>query len=54
MTWFLSALGFALSIDDDLEAAVEFANVAASLVIRRVGNASVTLEEIEEYSKNIK
>ena len=47
----LSALGFALSIEDDLEVAVEFANIAASLVIRRVGNASVTLQEIEDYQK---
>ena len=49
----LASLGYALCIIDDLEIAVEFANLAAGVVVGKLGSSTVSLEEIEEYKSSI-
>lgn len=43
----LASLGFALSLDNDIDTSVEFANLATGVVLRKFGSATVTLEEIQ-------
>jgi len=49
----LAALGFALSLNNNIEDALEFANLAAGVVVGKIGSATVTLDEIEEYKSSL-
>ena len=45
----LASLGIALANDLDIIEACEFANKAAAIVVAKIGSATATLNEIEEY-----
>jgi D-beta-D-heptose 7-phosphate kinase/D-beta-D-heptose 1-phosphate adenosyltransferase len=49
----LASLGYALSLIDDIDAALEFANLAAGVVVGKLGSATVTLDEIEDYKATL-
>ena len=49
----LASLGFALSCDYDIDQAVEFANLAAGVVVGKIGSATATLDEIIEYESSL-
>ncbi len=49
----LASLGFALSLGNDLVSSIEFANLAAGVVVGKIGSATVTLDEIEEYKTSL-
>jgi len=49
----LASLGYALSLIDDINAALEFANLAAGVVVGKLGSATVTLDEIEDYKATL-
>ncbi|MGB5919795.1 D-glycero-beta-D-manno-heptose-7-phosphate kinase [Arcobacter sp.] len=49
----LASLGYALSMTDDIFAALEFANLAAGVVVGKLGSATVTLDEIEDYKATL-
>ena len=48
----LASLGFALACDLNLDQAVEFSNIAAGVVVGKIGSASATLNEIIEYESS--
>lgn len=50
----IAALGFAISCDMDIDKAVEFANLAAGVVVGKIGSATATLNEIIEYKSTNK
>lgn len=45
----LASLGFSLSVGYDIDNAVKFANLAAGVVVGKIGSATATLNEIIEY-----
>ena len=45
----LAALGFALACGYQIDEAIEFSNLAAGVVVGKIGSATVTLNEIIEY-----
>lgn len=49
----LASLGFAISLGENIQNAVEFANLAAGVVVGKIGSATVTLDEIEEYKASL-
>ena len=49
----LASLGFALSLENDIHSSVEFANLAAGVVVGKLGSATVTMDEIEEYKASL-
>jgi D-beta-D-heptose 7-phosphate kinase/D-beta-D-heptose 1-phosphate adenosyltransferase len=49
----LASLGYFLIKNDDLSEAMHFANAAAAVVVGKVGSATVTIDEILHYEKNI-
>ena len=49
----LAALGFGVAGGLSLKEAAHFANLAAGVVVGRVGAATATLEEIEEYERSL-
>jgi len=49
----LASLGYYLAKNDDLIEAMHFANAAAAVVVGKVGSATVTIDEILHYEKNI-
>jgi len=49
----LASLGVALASEFTLKEACEFANKAAAVVVAKVGSATVTLNEIEEYEHSL-
>jgi len=49
----LASLGFSLSLGNDIKTSVEFANLAAGVVVGKLGSATVTLDEIEEYQASL-
>ena len=49
----LASLGVALSSGLSIEEACEFANKAAAVVVAKVGSATATLNEIEEYEHSL-
>ena len=49
----LASLGVALASGLNVEEACEFANKAAAVVVAKVGSATVTLNEIEEYAHSL-
>lgn len=49
----LASLGFALSLNYDICKAVEFSNLAAGVVVGKLGSATVTIDEIAEYQASL-
>ncbi|NPA54955.1 MAG: D-glycero-beta-D-manno-heptose-7-phosphate kinase [Epsilonproteobacteria bacterium] len=49
----LASLGYFLSKNDNLIEAMHFANAAAAVVVGKVGSATVTINEILHYEKNL-
>lgn len=49
----LASLGYALALQNDLASSVEFANLAAGVVVGKLGSATVSLDEIEEYKSSL-
>lgn len=49
----LASLGFALSCGLDIDNSVEFANLAAGVVVGKIGSATATLNEIIEHESSL-
>jgi len=49
----LASLGYCLARHKPLEYSLEFANLAAGVVVGKLGSATATLEEIEEYKSSL-
>ena len=49
----LASLGFALASEYDIDEAVEFSNLAAGVVVGKIGSATATLNEIIEYESSL-
>ena len=49
----LASLGFALSCELNIDEAVKFANLAAGVVVGKVGSAPATLTEVIEYESSL-
>ena len=49
----LASLGFALACKYEIDDAVEFANLAAGVVVGKIGSATATLNEIIEYESSL-
>ena len=50
----LASLGFALACSLDIDRAVKFSNLAAGVVVGKIGSATTTLNEIIEYESSLK
>jgi D-beta-D-heptose 7-phosphate kinase / D-beta-D-heptose 1-phosphate adenosyltransferase len=49
----LASLGFAISCNKEIDEAVKFANLAAGIVVGKIGSATATLNEIIEYESSL-
>lgn len=49
----LASLGFALACDYNIDDAVKFANLAAGVVVGKIGSATATLNKIIEYESSL-
>ncbi|MDC0181914.1 D-glycero-beta-D-manno-heptose-7-phosphate kinase [Candidatus Thioglobus sp.] len=49
----LASLAFALSSELDIDEAIKFANLAAGVVVGKIGSATATLNEIIEYESSL-
>jgi D-beta-D-heptose 7-phosphate kinase/D-beta-D-heptose 1-phosphate adenosyltransferase len=49
----LASLGFALACNYPIDSAVKFANLAAGVVVGKIGSATATLNEIIEYESSL-
>jgi len=49
----LASLGYSLALNKSIEDTLEFANLAAGVVVGKIGSATATLEEIEEYKSSL-
>jgi len=49
----IASIAFALSASKSIEDAAAFANLAAGVVVGKLGSATVTLDEIEEYEASL-
>ena len=49
----LASLGYSLSLGYDIYKSMKFANLAAGVVVGKLGSATVTLDEIEEYKTSL-
>lgn len=49
----IASLGYCLANGMDVESSMEFANLAAGVVVGKLGSATATLEEIEEYKSTL-
>ena len=49
----LASLGFALSCNYEIDNAVEFANLAAGVVVGKIGSSTTTINEIIEYESSL-
>jgi len=49
----LASLGFALACNYQIDDSVEFANLAAGVVVGKIGSATATLNEIIEYESSL-
>lgn len=49
----LASLGFALACEYEIDAAVKFSNLAAGVVVGKIGSATATLNEITEYESSL-
>ena len=50
----LASLGFAIASNYEIDEAVEFANLAAGLVVGKIGSATASIEEINQYEDSLK
>ena len=50
----LAALGFALSSNKSIDAAIKFANLASGVVVGKIGSATATINEIIKYESSLK
>jgi len=49
----LASLGFALACEYDIDSAVKFSNLAAGVVVGKIGSSTATLNEIIEYESSL-
>jgi len=49
----ISSLAYSLSKGNGIETSLEFANLAAGVVVGKLGSATATLQEIEEYKSSL-
>ena len=49
----LASLGFALSCNYEIDNAVEFSNLAAGVVVGKIGSSTTTINEIIEYESSL-
>lgn len=49
----LASLGYCLAKGEDIVSSMEFANLAAGVVVGKIGSATATIEEIEEYKSSL-
>ena len=49
----LSSLGFAIACDLNIDDALEFANLAAGVVVSKIGSATASLNEIIQYESSL-
>ncbi len=49
----IASIAFAISAGKNIEDAAAFANLAAGVVVGKIGSATVTIEEIEEYEASL-
>ncbi len=49
----LASLGMAIANNNSIEQSLEFANLAAGVVVGKLGSATATIEEIEEYKSSL-
>jgi D-beta-D-heptose 7-phosphate kinase/D-beta-D-heptose 1-phosphate adenosyltransferase len=49
----LSSLGYALALNTKIDDAVEFANLAAGVVVGKIGSATTTINEIIEHESSL-
>ena len=49
----IASLGYAIAANLNIDEAVQFANLAAGVVVGKVGSATVTIDEIIEYQHSI-
>jgi D-beta-D-heptose 7-phosphate kinase / D-beta-D-heptose 1-phosphate adenosyltransferase len=49
----LASLGFALSCNYEIDNAVEFSNLAAGVVVGKIGSSTTTISEIIEYESSL-
>lgn len=49
----IASIAFALSAKQSIEDSAKFANLAAGVVVGKIGSATVTLDEIEEYEASL-
>ncbi|MCK9455560.1 MAG: D-glycero-beta-D-manno-heptose-7-phosphate kinase [Sulfurimonas sp.] len=49
----IASIAFALSANRSIDEAAAFANLAAGVVVGKIGSATVTLDEIEEYEATL-
>ena len=49
----IASLGFAMSAGYNIDEAVKFANLAAGVVVGKIGSATATLDEIIEYESSL-
>lgn len=49
----IASIAFALSAGKSIEETASFANLAAGVVVGKIGSATVTLDEIEEYEASL-
>jgi D-beta-D-heptose 7-phosphate kinase / D-beta-D-heptose 1-phosphate adenosyltransferase len=50
----IAALGYATACNKNIDDAVKFANLAAGVVVGKIGSSSATIEEIIKYESNLK
>ncbi len=49
----IASIAFALSIGKEIDEVAKFANLAAGVVVGKIGSATVTIDEIEEYEASL-
>jgi D-beta-D-heptose 7-phosphate kinase / D-beta-D-heptose 1-phosphate adenosyltransferase len=49
----LASLGFALACENDINVSIKFANLAAGVVVGKIGSATATFNEIIEYESSL-
>ena len=49
----IASLGYAIAVDTDIDTAIIFANLAAGVVVGKIGSATTTFEEIIKYQSSL-
>jgi len=49
----IASIAYAISIGKDIDETAKFSNLAAGVVVGKIGSATVTLDEIEEYEASL-